>query len=431
MQMPRRQALVVGGSMAGLLAARVLSDFCEQVTIVDRDHFPQGSEHRKGVPQGKHAHALLAGGLQVIENMFPGLSAELTHRGAVSADAAADGHWFMEGGCLSKSLSGLTALFMTRPLIETCVRERVLGISKIRTLQTPGVEGLTMTSDNQRVTGVRTASATLEADLVVDASGRGSQTPQWLSSMGYSRPTEERIDVGLGYTTRFFRRDPSDMPFKFALIPPTPEGKCGGVILPQEGNRWIVTLLGYLGKYAPEDLDGFIEYARRLPAPYIYEVIRRTAPIGEAVPFRFPSSVRRHYERLSRFPEGYLVVGDALCSFNPIYGQGMTVAALQADQLRRVLRDEGIQDTARRFFVCAAKVIDNAWGISVGGDLKMPEIVGPRTFSVKVINWYLGKLHKAAHTDPLATLAFVRVAQLVDPPQAILKPRVAWRVLRH
>lgn len=214
----------------------------------------------------------------------------------------------------------------------------------------------------------------------------------------------------------------------FAVIPRTAEGKRGGVVLAQEGDNWIVTLTGNFGHQAPEDLEGYLRYAQSLPASFIYDLIREAEPIGEATVMRFPANVRNHYEELKDFPEGFLVFGDVICSFNPIYGQGMSAAALQASSLSIALA-AGNENLARSFFAEASKVIDNPWNIAVGGDLKMPETVGPRGLGVRLINWYLGMLHKCAHHDAEAGIAFIRVAQLVDTPASLMRPDLAWRVL--
>jgi 2-polyprenyl-6-methoxyphenol hydroxylase-like FAD-dependent oxidoreductase len=235
--------------------------------------------------------------------------------------------------------------------------------------------------------------------------------------------------VALSYTTRFFRRKASDLGGDMAaIIPPTPEGKRGGVMLAQEGERWTVTLISHFGPAAPEELSGFREFARTLPASYIHEVVNHAEPMGDAASARFPASVRRRYEALRRFPAGYVVIGDALCSFNPIYGQGMSASALEAMELDKTLRESG-EDIARRFFPRAAKVIDIPWSIAAGNDLRMKEAVGPRSAGVRFINWYLSKLHKAAHSDPVPALAFHRVGNLLAPPPSVMHPKVALRVL--
>jgi hypothetical protein len=237
------------------------------------------------------------------------------------------------------------------------------------------------------------------------------------------------VEVALAYTTSFFRRRVEDLNGDgAALVPPTPEGKRGGVMLAQEGDRWTLTLIGHFGQAAPPELEGFIEYARTLPAPFIYDVIRNAEPLGDPVSARFPASVRRRYEKLRRFPEGYLVFGDAISSFNPIYGQGMSASALEAVELGKILA-ESTNNLAIRFFQRAAKVVDMPWAIAVGNDLRMKETVGPRNAGTSIINWYMSKLHHAAHHDPVPALAFHLVGNLLAPPPSVMHPRVAWRVL--
>jgi hypothetical protein len=292
------------------------------------------------------------------------------------------------------------------------------------------VEGLATSEDKSRVTGIRVSGDIQLADLTVDATGRGSHSPQWLEAAGYPKAPEERVEIALGYTTRFFRRSRQDLNGDVAaMIPPTPSGKRGGVILAQEGDRWTVTLIAHFGNYPPTELEGFIEFARTLPAPYVHEVIRQAEPLGPPASTRFPASVRRRYEVLDRFPEGYLVFGDAISSFNPIYGQGMSAAALQSVELGKVLAETS-GDPAKRFFARAAKVTDIPWSIAVGNDLRMPETVGPRNAGVNFINWYISKLHRAAHFDPIPALAFHQVGNLLAPPPSVIHPRIAWRVLR-
>ena len=423
----RNSAIVMGGSMAGLLAARVLSDYYQQVTLIDRDPLPKQAQHRPGVPQGRHTHGVLSSGCAVLEQLFPGITASLSGAGALTGDIVRDCRWFFEGGCLNRVASGLNGLLLTRPMLEAAVRNRVLAIKNLILRDNTVVEGLEL-SDGC-VTGVRAGGQMLTAGLTVDATGRGSRTPEWLERMGYQRPRQEAVEVGIGYTTRFFHRRPTDLGGDVAVIvPPTPQGKRGGVMLAQEGDRWTVTLFGHFGDYAAEEVEGFIEFSRTLPAPYIYEVIRDAEPLGEAASFRFPASVRRRYDALDRFPAGFLVVGDAMSSFNPIYGQGMSVAALEALELQKSFAEE-TQDIAKAYFPRAAKVIETPWTIAVGSDLRIPEVIGPRSAGVRFVNWYMSKLHRAAHADPVLSVAFHRVGNLLAPPPSVMHPRIMLHVL--
>jgi len=426
----RQHAIVIGGSMAGLLAARILADHYEKVTVMERDTFPAVGQHRRGVPQGRHAHGILASGSDVLERLFPRISTELTEAGAVTGDIAGEVRWFFDGGRLRPFHSGLIGLLVSRPLLEGVVRRRVLALPNVSMRENCHVEALTATEDGRSIRGVITGEEAVPADLVVDTTGRGSKATQWLEAIGYRQPPEERIEVALGYTSRQFRRRPRDMDGDVAgVIGPTPHGKRGGAILAQEGGRWIVTLFGHFGNYAPEGLEGFIEFARSLPASFIYEVIRHAEPLGEPASTRFPASVKRRFEKLDRFPDGFLVFGDAMSSFNPIYGQGMSVAALQAMNLASALA-EGNRNLARRFFARAAKITEIAWSIAAGGDLRIPEVVAPRTAAGRFLNWYMGRVHQAAHRDAAVALAFHKVGNLLSPPQSVLHPRIALRVLR-
>lgn len=431
-------AVVIGGSIAGLLAARVLADNFERVTIVERDPLPEGVENRKGVPQGRHAHVLLPRGQIVVGRLFPGLADELISGGAITCDIPAESRFYQPGGYRVRFATGKKGLLMSRPFLEKGVRRRVRALENVAFLPECDVTGL-ITDDNDRVTGItlrrRVKGAAIEkiaADLVVDAGGRGSRAPAWLEEMGYGRPPEEKIEIGIGYTTRVYRRRPDDLPgAKFALVQPAPpHGRCFGVMGPMEGERWMVTLGGWLGERAPTDEEGFLEFARDLPAPDIYEVIKDAEPLGEAVKYSFPANLRRRYERLARVPKGYLVTGDALCSFNPVYGQGMTVSALEAETLEECL-SKGLDGLPRRFYRRVSKVIDTPWQLAAGADFAHPDVVGNKARGTGLINWYFGYVQRAATRDERVCRALVDVTGLLVPPATLFHPRIAWRVFRH
>jgi 2-polyprenyl-6-methoxyphenol hydroxylase-like FAD-dependent oxidoreductase len=429
-------AVVLGASMAGLTAARVLADAYERVTVLDRDTLPAAGEHRRGVPQSRHAHGLLAGGRAALEELFGGLTDELAAAGAPVGDLQASVRWYNDGLLLRQAPSGLTALMASRPLLESRVRDRLRALGNVRVVDGCAVTGLAATPDGRGVGGVRVigrgggGEGLIRADLVVDATGRGSRGPAWLEELGYRRPVEEQVYVGITYTTRVYRRRPEHIGDDIgAVVGPTPELRRGGAILAMEGDRWIVTLLGYLGEQAPADAEGFAAFAATLAAPDIFEVVRDAEPLEDARVTRYPASVRRRYGRLDRFPDGFLVVGDADCGFNPIYGQGMTVAAREALALRDCLR-QGPTDLGLRFRMRTDAIVDIPWEIAVGSDLRFPEVEGPRTAKVRLVNAYLARLHVAAATDPQVGRAFLRVVNLIDPPERLLRPATALRVLR-
>ena len=431
------RAVVLGASMAGLLAARVLADAYAQVTVIDRDELPAADAHRRGVPQGRHLHGLLARGQEALEELLPGLTAELTAQGVPAGDMLADTRLYLSGHRLRRARSGLVVLCASRPVLEGRIRARVRAIPNVRLVDRCDILGLATTPDDRRVTGARvlrradgSAEQLLGADLVVDATGRGSRTPMWLEALGHPRPREEQVRIGLGYASRTYRLPPDALGGDVAVLQAaTPEHPRTGGLQLLEGDRWMVTLGGILGDHPPTDPDGFLEFARSLRFPDIYETVRDAEPLDEPVAFRFPASVRRRYERLRRFPDGLLVLGDAVASFNPVYGQGMSVAALEALTLRRHL-ERGTRPQPRRFFADLARVVDVPWEIAAGGDLVFPGVQGRRTPKGRLLNAYIARLHAAAARDAGLADAFVRVAGLVAPPQTLLHPRVAVRVLR-
>jgi 2-polyprenyl-6-methoxyphenol hydroxylase-like FAD-dependent oxidoreductase len=430
------RAVVLGASMAGLLAARVLADAYGQVTVVDRDALPEASAQRRGVPQGRHAHALLARGQQALEELFGGLTAELVAHGATSGDILGNGRWYLNGHLLRQQRSGLVGLGASRPLLEARVRARVRALPNVTFLDGCDIVGLAATADGRRVTAARVlgqagaAEQVLDADLVVDATGRGSRAPVWLEALGYPRPERDEVRVRLGYATRTYRLPADVLGGDIAVLDaPTPQNPRGGALLALEDGRWIVTLAGILGDFPPTDPDGFLAFARSLRFPDIHQAIRDAEPLDDPVGFRFPASVRHRYERLDRFPDGFLVLGDAICSFNPIYGQGMSVAALEALALRRHLR-RGAHPEPRRLLRDLARAVDVPWEIAAGGDLVFPGVHGHRTAKTRLANAYLSRLHAAAADDGRLGVAFTRVAGLVAPPQSLLRPAVALRVLR-
>jgi 2-polyprenyl-6-methoxyphenol hydroxylase-like FAD-dependent oxidoreductase len=431
------RAVVLGASMAGLLAARVLGDAYGQVTVIDRDKLPRAGSSRHGVPHGRHLHALLARGQQALEELFPGLTAELVAHGAPAGDVLANGRWYLNGHRLRQAPTGLMALCASRPFLEGHVRARVRALPNVRFVDRCDVAGLAATPDGGRVTGARVlprvdggAEQLLRADLVVDATGRGSRTPLWLEALGYVRPAKEQVRIGLGYATRTYRLPSDALGGDLGLLEaPTPQHPRAGALLMQEGDRWIVTLAGMLGDYPPTDPDGFLDFARSLRFPDIHEAIWDAEPLDDPVAFRFPASVRHRYERLDRFPDGLLVLGDAVCSFNPIYGQGMSVAAVEALALRRHL-ERGVEPQPHRFFHDLARTVDVPWDIAVGGDLVFPGVQGRRTAKARLVNAYIARLHAAAAHDASLAGAFLRVTGLVAPPKSLLRPGIAVRVLR-
>jgi 2-polyprenyl-6-methoxyphenol hydroxylase-like FAD-dependent oxidoreductase len=430
-------AVVLGGSIAGLLAARVLAEAYPQVTVVDRDALPPGSVPRRGAPQARHIHALLAGGQQVLGQLFPGLTAELVAHGAPVGDVLGDTRLVFGGHRLARAEVGLVAVSASRLLLEDRVRARVRALPGVRFAPASDVVGLRSSPDRRRITGTRllrradgSAEEVLDADLVVDATGRGSRAPIWLEALGFDRPDEDRVRVDVGYATRRYRLAADALDGDVGCLHgPLPDRPRGGALARLEGDIWMLTLFGFLGDHPPTDPEGFDAFARTLRFPDLHDAVRAGEPIDDPVPFRFPASVRRRYERIRHLPEGFVVMGDAMCSFNPIYGQGMTVAALQAAALQNWV-ENGDPHRTRRFFRAAAKIADHAWKMATGADLALPDVEGPRTVQVRLVNAYMDRLLAVAAHDPAVAASFIRVAGMVDPLPALLRPALAMRVLR-
>ncbi|TYB96877.1 FAD-dependent oxidoreductase [Micromonospora sp. WP24] len=431
------RAVVLGGSMGGILAARVLAESYAEVVVVERDKVLGVSTPRRGAPHTVHAHGLHARGHLIFEELFPGITDELRAAGVPTGDLG-EMRWFFNARKIQPARTGLLSVTAPRPVLENHIRSRVAAIPNVTFMQEYDVLGLVATDDREQIVGVRVQSRTpnadaevLDADLVVDATGRGSRTPAWLDELGYQRPEEERVKVGLAYTTRHYRTRPEMFDGVQSINPVASPAHPRGAFLGQVGtDLCILSLTGLLGDYPPTDPQAFLEFARSLPVPDVYEAVRDAEPLDDPVSFRFPASVRRRYERLLRFPDRYLIIGDAFCSFNPVYGQGMSVAAIQAMTLRSHLRT-GRPPSSSPFFADLSRVIDTPWDISAGGDLDFPAVEGRRTLKVRVGNAYMARLQYAATEDPEVTTGFMRVAGLVDPPHALMRPAMMRRVFRH
>jgi 2-polyprenyl-6-methoxyphenol hydroxylase-like FAD-dependent oxidoreductase len=430
--------LVLGASIAGLMAARVLADAYQHVTVVERDPLPSVSEARKGVPQGRHAHALLAGGAQRLENLFPGLLDELVASGAPTLSNFSHFH-FCPGG--HSMWEGERPLSMTlyqpsRPHLERIVAERVRALSNVKIIENCDVVGLVTSASRDRVIGARIAprgnghaEEIRHADLVVDATGRSGRTTTWLPAMGYPSPAEEQLVVQVKYVTQHLRLAPGAADReRLVVVGAVPDRPTTVFLIEQEDKRWTLTLGGYGRHGPPTDWEGMLDFLRVMVRPHILAMVRDAEPVSPVFTHRFPANLRRHYERLREFPAGLLVLGDALCSFNPLYGQGMSVAAMQVSALHAELA-RGEHDLAKRFFRAATKPIDTAWQLAAAPDLALPEVPGPRPISVRVMNAYMTRLLTAAERDPVLSDKFLRVGNLVDPPTKLLGPPIMRRVM--
>ncbi len=430
------RALVLGASMAGLAAAAALAGRFDRVTVLERDDLAGDARARPGVPQGSHGHVLLPSGLRTLVELLPGIAGDLEASGAVLSDAT-EMRFYLAEGPLRLVESGLGLVGATRPHLEGVVRRRVEALPGVEVVAGHEVEGLVASPSGDRVEGVAVrapgsaASATMAADLVVDATGRASTSARWLTELGYPAPEEDRMHVGVHYATRLFRRRPGDLGgCSHVVVAVPPGGRRGGFAVAVEGGRWLVTVMGHLGERPPTDLEGFGAYAASLTHDDLGTLVARAEPASEAASGGFPAYRRRRYDRLARLPGGWAVVGDALCSLNPAYAMGMSTALAQAVLLGEAVERRGPERAGAAFLRASRRVLDPAWDLATGSDLAHPEMDGPRPVSWRILNAYLQRLLPRATVDPVLARAAMEVMTLVAPPPSVLRPGIAWRALR-
>jgi 2-polyprenyl-6-methoxyphenol hydroxylase-like FAD-dependent oxidoreductase len=441
-------AIVIGGSIAGLLTARVLSDFYGRVTIIERDELPLDASYRNGAPQAKHLHALLARGQQIMERMFPGLTDEMTHSSAPTMRMGLDNSFYTAAGWAQEFDTGVRVNGMARASLEWLVRQRVMAIANVSFVTETDVEQLIADATKQTVIGVETKSRrtrqteTLLADLVVDASGRRSHAPEWLETLGYAAPETSIVDSHCGYATRWYELPADAVPEKkLAAIQVVANGNLyrGGGYLMTESTKMVVTLIGANGDYPPTEEDEFMAFMRSLPVSAVYDVVQRATPITPVLAYRGLHNQIRHYEKIARRPENFLVIGDAAIAFNPIYGQGMSSAAMEAEKLGDLLRQHGtddLRDFAGKFQRAIIKLTHGAWQLSTSEDMRFPLVEGktPGMFE-RVMHKYTDWTLRAAGQDKVIGKAFIEVMNLLKTPTSLLRPdivaRVFWQLFRQ
>lgn len=437
-------AIVIGGSITGLLAARVLADVYTRVTVIERDQEPATATHRRGAPQSHHAHVLLARGKAILEVLFPTLLDDLRDGGAIIGDGGTLTVFVTPQGKLPHAQMHHEVIGVSRVVLEWHIRRLVTALPNVAIHYHHDVHALLSTPDHTRVTGVqlttRLSGIALEkqaADLIVDASGRHSKLPEWLAALGYPAPPEELITSSLGYASRVYAR-PADFPATWEAVNITarpPHNPRAAVLLPIEGKRWHVTLGGVAGNHPPTDEAGFLQWARDLPDPSIYEALRVAEPMTPIRGYRTPVNRFRHFERLARWPEGLVALGDSVCAFNPIFGQGMSVSALGAETLAMTLRQQVSPRTPgfeRRFQTALAHVIRAPWLIATAQDLRWNEVLLNKrrpNLWMQTLHWYLDQVTACACNDPQTARALLDVLNLLVGPHTLATPRIVARVL--
>ena len=434
-------AVVVGGSMAGLLAARVLANYFEQVTLVERDALIDSVQTRKGVPQGRMLHVLLPRGLGIVERLFPGYGHELQAAGAVSLRVPTDAVILTPAGWMDRRARGWPLLSASRPLFEWAVRRRLRDVSGVTVLDRHDVTSLLTARHGRQVTGVTLRPlddaggiCELAADLVVDASGRGSRTPAWLSDAGYPTPLKTHVDPNVAYDSRIYRI-PEGFNADWQLVMLTsqpPSIPRTGYLFPIEDGQWMATLMGAADQHPPTDEDGFVAFTRSLRHPVIADALAAAEPVTPIRGYRGTANRLWRYERMRRWPERFVVLGDAVCAFNPIYGQGMSTAAIAAETLDTCLRNQwrryragDLDGLARRFQRRLAGRNADPWMLSTGEDLRFPTTTGMRvTAATRLQHRYLDRVVAATTYDPSVADTYAQVIAMLARPTSLFAPRI-------
>ncbi|MGA5820242.1 FAD-binding monooxygenase [Kitasatospora sp. NPDC094028] len=454
----RGTAVVIGGGLAGLAAAWALRGAADRIVVVERDRYPDQPRFRAGVPQARHGHLVLEAGHRALEELMPGIKHQLTQAGAEPVTVSRDLRWLSAAGWMADYPAQVAFLSCTRPVLDHAVLDRVRTERSIEFLE--GTEVVGLLGSAGAVTGVRVRARggsdgpdaadgdpaegaggagrgdvrEIPADLVVDAAGRTTATAAWLAELGCPAVPEERVDAGVAYSSRLFHRPAgADLGGCKAVYLQTkaPHAARMGVLLPVEGDRWIVSLAGMRGAEPEPGEAGFAKHLDGLRDPSLREALRSAEPASEVRGFRPGPSVRRHYERGA--PAGLIAIGDAASTFNPVYGQGISVALLGALALRRSsLRHGGIGPAmardARREITAASK---NPWIMAGAEDARFPATTGgPSGALVRLQHRFLDRVLAAATHDPAVTAAFHEVMSLVAPPSLLFRPTVIASVLR-
>jgi 2-polyprenyl-6-methoxyphenol hydroxylase-like FAD-dependent oxidoreductase len=440
--MTATSALVIGGSLAGMCAARVLSDFVDKVTIIERDAYPSAPEFRPGVPQARHVHNLLARGLREFESFFPGFEGRMRERGAVSVESSWDTATLWPHGWAKRTHSGLLQLYASRPLIEGTVLELCRRLPNVTFLERTEVSALRATSGTQRYcTGVEVRARddrqtrALEADLVVDACGAHSKGKEWLQQLDIGVPEDEVVEGYTGYSSQWFTMAsdqawPSEWWWKVLFVRiATPERPYFIGLFPIENQRWLLSYIGVNKSYPPRGEADFISALEQLGIPAVRQIVRRMVPISPVYSGRATRNRWRHYERW-RTPLGrFIALADAACSFNPRFGQGMSAATVSARLLQQCLVRYGVADSRlpRAFFAAQAHFQQTPWLFAAADDLRLPMSEGHRSLSMRLFNWYRPQL--VTCPDPEVSARLGQVAQFLLPMSSLFAPQIVSRVL--
>lgn len=436
-----KRAIVVGAGVSGLSAAQALVNHFEEVTVLERDEFSSDATARPGAPQGKQAHGLLGGAIKGLEELFAGFGQDLVKAGAVAVDPGFE--VLMEYPGLDpfpREEWNWLCYSLTRPLVELTMRRRLEQHGNVTLRGACRALEIVGTPDGAMATGVRVETASggqgkIPADLVIDASRHGTLTLSFLNTAGLPVPEETTIGVDIRYGTGLFALSRGALgEFKAVVtFPKAPEGVHYGYLLPVENDCHQLLLVGRGDDSPPTDHDAFLDYAQNLSTPTIYNAMKGAKPLSRIALYGFPESRWRHFGRLDRFPQGLLPSGDAICRFNPVYGQGITVAVQEANILRRLLSAHGVErdslaTLAKEFLAEAEALIEQPWAISAVPDFIYPQTRGQRPEDLEYRLKSQFALARIATRDPSVYRLLSEVRHLLKPLAALDEPGLTRRV---
>ncbi|MFK9090805.1 FAD-dependent oxidoreductase [Bacillus salipaludis] len=435
-----KRAVVIGGSIAGMLAARVLSDFFVEVIIIEKDKMTDQHLTRTGVPQGSHGHALLKSGEEILNDLFPGIVEELIEAGSVKSDFASELAWNHHGSWKVKYQAGMSIIQQSRPFLESHIQRRLKQIPNISFIYETKAKKLLLNTDQLQIDGImiqkeEKMDQEIKADLVIDAAGAGSQTSSWLKQLGYQAPAKTEVKVDLFYASRIYRSLSSEKKDWSSLLvyPNPPSQNRGGGIFPIENQRWMVTLLGYGVDSPPNSGDEFLKYASSLEKLDVYDAIKEGQPETDVAIYRFPALRRFHFEKLSHFPNRLLVMGDAFCRMDPVFGQGMSISALEAvalkNELQKAVQKNGLTQISIQTHRCFSKIIDIPWLIALTEDFRFTNTVGKKPAGLPFLMWYVKKVILACETNEAVYGKLINVLQLKAHPFTLFSPATLKAVL--
>lgn len=435
------RALVIGGSIGGLVAARVLADFFDHVTIVEREIPPRGPTPRKCVPQGAHAHVLLDLGAGHLRRWFPDLVDEMVQAGAYVFDPLADAVMHHYGGWKPRGRSDMETLSCTRPFLEWHIRKYVEALPNVEFLYEHTVETLLWDTPKEHVAGVHikgpSGERNLYANWVVDAGGRGTRLPRWLAENGYERPHEEAVDIHLAYTSVILTMPVDyDPGCKLLAVYGRVPHRRGAFLYEVENKRWAVSLTGYLGDHAPTDEDGFRAFAKSLPVPHVEDALLRGTFHSPITQHKIPSSRWNRYDKLRRFPDGIVAIADSIASLNPLYGQGMSIAIREAAELETSLaglreRGESLRGVSNHLQKKLAGVVEIPWLMATTLDLRYAEARGRRPFGSKTLQWMFQNVCDVTSIEPKASRIFMEVLQMRRGLEGLVHPDLVLPLLGY